>query len=343
MMAPTDASNGLTLARSIVAWPYPVWDVSSGPAGTASVPGWCARLPCLAPAWWRVRALAIYDNRICLVLQYGTYDQGLLIDVPWLLGFVLFGGHGLQSVMGELTQPVAQPNTRLSWRRLARSPAPPCRPRLCCPRPAGPQPGGRDCHRRRLDVLFLLVGCCPRRAGPAGGGAVRALAALARHDGLTGMPPRTWDSELRWRWTGPGATACRCWWRCSTWTTARGSTTGTAPGRDRALKSPRGWRQLLRSTDLLCRYGGEEFSVLLPGATTEHAAEILERLREVTPQGQTFSAGLTCWDGQEVSEELVARADRALYAAKAAGRDRVIVDSHPAAAGDHHVATAQHR
>jgi diguanylate cyclase len=54
---------------------------------------------------------------------------------------------------------------------------------------------------------------------------------------------------------------------------------------------------------------------------------VFERLRAATPHAQTFSAGLAGWDGREVSEELVARADRALYAAKAAGRDRVIVDS----------------
>ncbi|HKQ02513.1 MAG TPA: GGDEF domain-containing protein, partial [Actinomycetes bacterium] len=82
---------------------------------------------------------------------------------------------------------------------------------------------------------------------------------------------------------------------------------------------------------LLCRYGGEEFSVLLPDATTDQAAEVLERLRQVMPQGQTFSAGLASWDGQEVSDELVARSDRALYAAKATGRDRVVVDHHEAA------------
>ena len=51
---------------------------------------------------------------------------------------------------------------------------------------------------------------------------------------------------------------------------------------------------------------------------------MLERLRAVTPQQQTFSAGLACWDGQEISEELVARADRALYEAKDAGRDRIV-------------------
>ena len=63
-------------------------------------------------------------------------------------------------------------------------------------------------------------------------------------------------------------------------------------------------------------------------ATTEQAAEVLERLRAVTPQQQTFSAGLASRDGQEISEELVARADRALYQAKDAGRDRIVAAGH---------------
>jgi starvation-inducible outer membrane lipoprotein len=62
----------------------------------------------------------------------------------------------------------------------------------------------------------------------------------------------------------------------------------------------------------------------LPNATAEQAAEVLQRMRAASPQEQTFSAGLVRWDGQEISDELVARADRALYAAKAAGRDRIV-------------------
>jgi GGDEF domain-containing protein len=81
----------------------------------------------------------------------------------------------------------------------------------------------------------------------------------------------------------------------------------------------------------------------MPGATTEQAGEVLERLRAVTPREQTVSTGLACWDAQEISEELVARADRALYAAKAAGRDRVIVDSDLAAAGDRQATLAEGR
>jgi PleD family two-component response regulator len=52
---------------------------------------------------------------------------------------------------------------------------------------------------------------------------------------------------------------------------------------------------------------------------------VLERLRQVTPLDQTFSAGLASWDGVETSDNLIARADRALYGAKAAGRDRILL------------------
>jgi diguanylate cyclase (GGDEF)-like protein len=97
------------------------------------------------------------------------------------------------------------------------------------------------------------------------------------------------------------------------------------PAGDRLLKAAASaWRGQLRTVDQLARYGGEEFIVLFHGAEVETASEALARLRSVTPSGQTFSGGLARWDGIETSDELVARADRALYQAKHAGRDCVV-------------------
>lgn len=92
----------------------------------------------------------------------------------------------------------------------------------------------------------------------------------------------------------------------------------------------------LRITDILCRYGGEEFCIILPDTTPEEGAAIAERMRasiekngsaairstEVSTINVSFGvAGLG--DGATQIEELVNEADNALYASKEAGRNRV--------------------
>jgi diguanylate cyclase (GGDEF)-like protein len=84
------------------------------------------------------------------------------------------------------------------------------------------------------------------------------------------------------------------------------------------------WSAQLRETDLIARHGGEEFVVGMPGCPLEEAAERLDRLRLAMPAGETCSIGVTTWDFTEGPRLLVARADSALYAAKAAGRNRVV-------------------
>ena len=94
---------------------------------------------------------------------------------------------------------------------------------------------------------------------------------------------------------------------------------------DRLLKlCAASWANQLRTTDVLVRYGGEEFSLVLTGCTLADARLLVERLRDVMPEGQTVSAGIAAWDGVEPPATLVGRADRALYEAKRAGRNRVI-------------------
>lgn len=86
----------------------------------------------------------------------------------------------------------------------------------------------------------------------------------------------------------------------------------------------RAWDSSLRAEDTIARVGGEEFLVVLPDTSAEQAAQIVERLRVETPMGQSCSAGLACWDFIESIEDLLVRADKALYLAKASGRDQLV-------------------
>lgn len=85
----------------------------------------------------------------------------------------------------------------------------------------------------------------------------------------------------------------------------------------------RAWDSALRGEDTIVRFGGEEFLILLPDTSAEQATEIVERLRLKTPMGQSCSAGLACWDYTESIDDLLGRADKALYLAKASGRNQL--------------------
>jgi diguanylate cyclase (GGDEF)-like protein len=155
---------------------------------------------------------------------------------------------------------------------------------------------------------------------------VSRLQGLASTDALTGIPNRrVWDQELpreldRARRTGTElCVAMIDLDHFKNYNDRFGHQAG-----DRALKEAAGaWRLQVRSTDLLARYGGEEFVLLLSACALADAIQIVERLRAVTPL-VTCSVGVAAWDFQESAGELVQRADQALYAAKAEGRDRYV-------------------
>lgn len=101
------------------------------------------------------------------------------------------------------------------------------------------------------------------------------------------------------------------------------------------------WRRSLRSLDVLCRYGGEEFAIVLPGTGLHDAVMTAERLRRVlasTPFEDedhtialTASFGVQVYDGERdlTANELIAEADSFLLEAKARGRNRVVSQAPP--------------
>lgn len=86
------------------------------------------------------------------------------------------------------------------------------------------------------------------------------------------------------------------------------------------------WRDVLRAEDLMGRWADDEFAILLPNCTTVSAVQLCWRLREETPEGHSFSAGLVSYRGTETVDELVERADGCLAQAKAKGRDRTVAE-----------------
>lgn len=106
---------------------------------------------------------------------------------------------------------------------------------------------------------------------------------------------------------------------------------------DRVLRAVAGaCRRVIREGDVLVRYGGEEFLVLLPGAGTEDLAQVGERLRRAVAETWVVDGeqrihvtvslgGATYRDAADSPEALVAMSDAALYEAKESGRDRLVV------------------
>ncbi|HHH38336.1 MAG TPA: GGDEF domain-containing protein [Sedimenticola sp.] len=91
----------------------------------------------------------------------------------------------------------------------------------------------------------------------------------------------------------------------------------------------------IRESDMLFRYGGEEFLILLSGTGPRGAALLAERIRQqvasLTPRPErqmqlTVSLGVTSLHARESGKQLFERVDRALYRAKQAGRNQVILE-----------------
>lgn len=101
-------------------------------------------------------------------------------------------------------------------------------------------------------------------------------------------------------------------------------------------------KESIRDVDMVSRYGGEEFTVMLPETDTVRALPLAERIRRSiekrtcgtlgihSKEGAHVSLGIACfpWDAQD-KDDLIQRADEAMYTAKAKGKNRVVTYARP--------------
>lgn len=93
-------------------------------------------------------------------------------------------------------------------------------------------------------------------------------------------------------------------------------------------------QETIRPDDIVSRFGGEEFVILLPDTSSEHAVSVVTRVRRSLTKRLflhenkrlliTFSAGVAQWQSGELQENVIARADGALYCAKKNGKNQVV-------------------
>ncbi len=153
---------------------------------------------------------------------------------------------------------------------------------------------------------------------------------LAHTDALTGLANRrAWQSELgrglaRARRTGESVSVALV---DIDGFKAVNDMHGHPGGDSLLIRVARSWSDVLRPDDVLARIGGDEFAVLMPGCSHPEAADLSTRLQVQMPSPYSCSIGLATWEPPETPDQLMGRADDALYDAK---RDRH--DDAPAAA-----------
>jgi diguanylate cyclase (GGDEF)-like protein len=161
---------------------------------------------------------------------------------------------------------------------------------------------------------------------------------LASNDELTGLPNRRHVMELlkhkERKTLRPTAPLCCCLIDIDYFKRVNDSL-GHQAGDETLRQFSRILSLGLRAGDVLARWGGEEFLLILPSTPIEEAAGVAQRLRERCANSEnwvndpklqvTFSAGITAHVSCEAIDSTIARADALLYQAKDAGRDQVVV------------------
>jgi diguanylate cyclase (GGDEF)-like protein len=327
LMRPTVLESSDPLLTRVIGLAYPLFDVL--------LLGMLARLvfaPGARTAAFRLLTLGLVltlvaDGTFNIITLVSEYEAAPL-DLVWSLSYVTWGAAALHPSMRLLSEPAPEREVPFTRRRLAA---------LAVASLASPGTlAAQLLLGMTLDawavvisslVLFLLV--VARMGGLLTRLQLQAdqLAALARTDGLTGLPNRrSGDEELSracQRAAADGHPLSVAMLDLDHFKVFN-DTYGHQAGDRLLVEASTAWRCGLSPLDVLARYGGEEFMLIMPFRDSPDAIALVGLLRSLTPAGQTFSAGVSTWDGTEPSAQALHRADLAMYVAKRSGRDCVV-------------------
>jgi diguanylate cyclase (GGDEF)-like protein len=330
LIAPQARSEAPLLVK-LTSVAYPVMDLAMMAVALRLILGVGRR----SPSFYLLTGylLAIFSADTVYVLQQlnGSYQAGNFLDAIWLTGNLMLGAAALHPTMARLGEPSAVRDQTLGPVRIAA---------LCAAALIAPATLLVDRIPGDVTVIALACGVLFALTIARLSGLVVDQRRLAITDGLTGLHTRRFfeaqlpfETERARRAGGSYAVFIADVDRFKSINDRYGH-----PAGDRALiEIAARLRGASRAGDVLARYGGEEFALLVPEATPTELPSIAQRLRDHVASSPiavsatswiavTVSVGAACYPRHGDSPaELIAAADRALYAAKAAGSDRVVV------------------
>lgn len=320
------AESGVTLLEKVVSTAYPVLDVVLLSLAVRLLLTFGGRTPAFHLLGGSTMVLLASDVLFATQELYAVPFGLRAANVGFLLSYAALAVAALHPSVGRLDECHREPALTLTRGRLALlAAASLLAPAVQIATAATGVDSSEVVTALASAVLFGLV--VLRLSGLAGHvqAQSRELARLVVTDPLTGAANRRGFAEraaaLTARPGEPLVLAVLDLDHFKTYNDAHGHTAGDGLLRDCVLA----WREQIRGRDHLARWGGEEFAVLLDRCGADEARLVVDRIRAATPHGVTCSAGVATWDGTESPEELFRRADRALYRAKAGGRDRTVV------------------
>lgn len=335
LILPTAEDDALSALARTVGIAYPVADVLILTVLTRLVTTRGARTPAFYLLATSALAIVASNAGTALLARAHPGARSVLLDLLWQAGYVLFAFAALHPSMATLSGSTRDARDRLTAARLgalgaamAITPA-----TLTIQAATG---GVRNVPLTVVGSIGVTVLVLLRILGllrQVENQSVQ-LAAIARSDALTGLPNRrSWDYELDRACAAARDRGVRLVVGLLDLDHFKvyNDTHGHQAGDELLRSAAAAWHEALGSAGSLARYGGEEFAFALLVDGLDEGAAVLERLRAATPGGQTFSAGAALWDLDEAPVAAVARADAALYAAKGAGRDRIMLAPDPSA------------